>query len=307
MMRVAWGILIVVGAAAAVAAQAGRERTLYVVTTTTDLASIARDVGGSRVEVRSLALGTQDPHYVEPKPSLVLELRRADVYAQIGLDLEIAWAPVLLDQARNSRVNRGGQGHLDLSTVVEVLDVPATRVTRAQGDLHPYGNPHYWLEPGNGLRIAAAFAAKFAELDPGGATEYERNRAAFEARLEAARTRWRTQLAPYAGTPLVTYHASWKYFVEFAGATIVGYVEPKPGVPPSPRHLADLIARMTSVKARAVLVDPFYDLRVPRTVAERGGARLLVLPSSVGGAPGIATYLDLLDHNVRSLVDVLGA
>jgi zinc/manganese transport system substrate-binding protein len=301
---IAW--LVFVAATVTAVAQSAPEQRLFVVTTTTDLAAIAREAGGSRVDVRSLAIGTQDPHYVEPKPSLILDLRRADVYAQIGLGLEIGWAPVLLDQARNPQVHRGGRGHLDLSTVAEVLDVPRTRVTRAEGDLHPYGNPHYWLEPENGLRMAAAFAAKFAELDPGGAEEYERNRAAFQSRLEAARGRWRAQLAPHAGAPVVAYHASWKYFLEFAGLTIIDYIEPRPGIPPSPRHLADLITRMTSVRARAVIVDPFYDLRVPRTVSERGGARLLVLPSSVGGVPAVESYLDLFDHNVRSLVDALG-
>jgi zinc/manganese transport system substrate-binding protein len=278
---------------------------LRVVTTTTDLASIAQAVGGSRVTVRSLALGTQDPHFVEPKPSFVLELRRADVYAQVGLELEVGWAPLLLDQARNSKIHRGGSGYLDVSTVAEVLDVPTTRVTRAEGDIHPYGNPHYWLDPRNGKRIAAAFAERFAQLDPGGRTEYERNRATFDARVDSAIAAWQAAVAPARGSAVVAYHTSWKYLLLWAGLEIVGYVEPKPGIPPGPAHLADLIERMRAASVQAVIIDPFYNASVPRSVAERAGAQLLELPSSVGGAEQAHDYIALIDYDLRSIVDAI--
>jgi len=287
-------------AAAPLGAQA-----LDVVTTTTDLASIARAIGGERVRVRSIAAGTQDPHFVEPKPSLILALRDADVFAQVGLELEAGWAPLLLEQARNPAIRPGGRGHLDLSTAVTVLDVPEGRVSRAQGDIHPYGNPHYWLDPANGQRMAAAFAARFAELDPSGAAVYHANLQSFTERLQEAGARWRELLAPYRGTPVVAYHNSWKYFLRYTGLEIVGYVEPKPGIPPSPAHLAELIESMRQRSARAVIVDPFYDSRTPRMLAERAGARLLVLPSSVGGAPGVNDYIQLIDHDVRSLVNAI--
>jgi zinc/manganese transport system substrate-binding protein len=278
---------------------------LRVVTTTTDLADIARTVGGDRVQVRSLAVGEQDPHFVEPRPSLVLDLRRADLYAQIGLELEVGWAPLLLDQSRNPRLQPGGAGHLDLSAYVEVLDVPVTRVTRAEGDIHPFGNPHYWLDPENGRRMAQAFADRLSELDPEGRPEYEANLDGFIRQLDEGMEGWRRILAPHRGTPVVAYHASWRYFVQFAELELLGLVEPLPGIPPGPRHLADLVDRMTRAEVGLIIVDPFYDPRVPATVARRSGARVLTLPSSVGGAPGTDTYLDLLDHNVRSLVDAL--
>ncbi|MBI4409218.1 MAG: zinc ABC transporter substrate-binding protein [Gemmatimonadetes bacterium] len=278
---------------------------LKVVTTTTDLAAIAREIGGSRVRVKSIALGTQDPHFVEPKPSLILDLRDADVFAEIGLQLEIGWAPLLLDQARNPRISRGGRGYLDFSEVATVLDIPMRRVTRAEGDIHPLGNPHYWLGPENGKRIAALFAQKFAELDPDGTREYTNHLMEFVRRLDAAAARWREQLEPYRGTPVVAYHTSWKYFLLFAGMEIVGYIEPKPGIPPSPSYLAELIERMRRAGAKAVIVDPFYDAKVPRLVAERAGATLLILPSSVGGAAEADDYISLLEYDVTKLSDAI--
>lgn len=278
---------------------------LRVVTTTTDLADLARVVGGERVEVRALAFGEQDPHFVEPRPSLILELRRADLYAQIGLDLEVGWAPLLLDQSRNPRIQPGGPGHLDLSAFVDVLDVPTRRVTRAEGDIHPFGNPHYWLAPANGRRMAEAFARRLSELDPGGSEIYAGNVADFMERLDELEEGWLRMLAPHRATPIVAYHASWRYFAAFAGMEILGFVEPLPGIPPAPRHLAELVDRIDQASAPVIIVDPFYDLRVPETVARRSGADVLVLPSSVGGVPGVDSYLNLLDHNVRRLVDAL--
>lgn len=281
------------------------EERLRVVTTTTDLADLARVVGGDRVDVRSLALGEQDPHYVEPRPSLILDLRRADLYAQVGLELEVGWAPLLLDQSRNPHIQPGGPGHLDLSGFVDVLDVPVTRVTRAQGDVHPFGNPHYWLDPANGRRMAQAFADRLSELDPAGSGEYLRNLEHFLSQLDRLAAEWEQRLQPVRGMPVVAYHASWKYFLGFAGLETVGFVEPLPGIPPSPRHLTDLVERMSKADVRVIIVDPFYDTRVPATVARRTGARVLILPSSVGGIPGVDGYLTLLDHNVRSLVEAL--
>src|SRR5688572_14533541 len=156
---------------------------LKVVTTTTDLAAIAREVGGKRVQVKSMAAGTQDPHFVEAKPSLILDMRKADLYAQVGLGLEVGWAPLLLDQARNQKIRPGGKGYLDVSGAASIIDIPKGKVTRAEGDIHPYGNPHYWLGPENGMRIATEFAHKFKELDPAGAAEYDRNLAAFKSKV----------------------------------------------------------------------------------------------------------------------------
>jgi zinc/manganese transport system substrate-binding protein len=278
---------------------------LKVVTTTTDLAAIAQEIGGARVSVKAMAVGTQDPHFVEPKPSLILELRSADVFAQVGLGLEVGWAPLLLDQARNQKIRPGGAGHLDMSAAASVLDIPAGKVTRAEGDIHPYGNPHYWLGPENGKRMAGLFAQKFTALDPAGAQEYANNLRAFEAKVNAAIGEWRRLLDPFDAHRVVAYHNSWKYFLTFAGLEITGYVEPKPGIPPSPAYLADLIANMKREKVKVVIVDPFYDIKIPRFVAQQAGAKLLVLPSSVGGVKGVDDYISLIDHNVRALRNAL--
>ncbi|MGH7470178.1 MAG: metal ABC transporter substrate-binding protein [Longimicrobiales bacterium] len=279
---------------------------LKVVTTTTDLAALAREIGGARITVKALAAGTQDPHFVEPKPSLILDLRNADVFAQVGLGLEVGWAPLLLDQARNVHIRPGGKGHLDLSAAASILDIPQTRVTRAEGDIHPYGNPHYWLGPENGKKMAGMFAQKFSELDAAGAAEYAKALSAFEAKIDAAIAGWRRLLDPVADAKVVAYHNSWKYFLSFAGLDIAGYIEPKPGIPPSPTHLAQLIADMKRQNVKVVIVDPFYDAKVPRFVAEQAGARLLILPSSVGAVRGVDDYLSLLDHNIRALRQALG-
>ncbi|MGH7461250.1 MAG: metal ABC transporter substrate-binding protein [Longimicrobiales bacterium] len=279
---------------------------LKVVTTTTDLAALAREIGGSRVNVKAMAVGTQDPHFVEPKPSLILDLRNADVFAQVGLGLEVGWAPLLLDQARNAKVRPGGPGHLDLSAAATVIDIPQHKLTRAEGDIHPYGNPHYWLGPENGKRMAAMFAQKFSQLDPAGAAEYAQSLKAFEAKIDAGIGEWRRLLSPVEDAKVVAYHNSWKYFLGFAGLEIAGYIEPKPGIPPSPAYLAQLIADMKRDKVQVVIIDPFYDAKVPRFVAQQAGAKLLVLPSSVGGAAGVSDYFGLIDHNVRALRNALG-
>jgi len=297
--------LVLTLALALVPGAGAAQRTLRVVTTTTDLASLVRTIGGDRVEVVSLALGTQDPHYVEPRPSLILDLRRADLYLQVGLDLEVGWAPLLLDQSRNPRLQPGGAGHLDLSAHVEVLDIPVGRVTRAEGDIHPFGNPHYWLHPENGLRMAEAIASRLSSLDPDGASAYDRALASFRNDLEAAIGRWQRVAEPIRGAPLVAYHNSWKYLADFLELEIVDYVEPRPGIPPAPRHLTDLVGRMTRRGVSVIVMDPFHDPRVSRSVADRVGARLLVLSPSVGGVPELQDYIALLDHNIAALVDAL--
>jgi len=278
---------------------------LRVVTTTSDLADIARAIGGNRVEVRALAPPQQDPHFVEARPSLVLELRNADLFAQIGLDLEVGWAPLLVEQSRNSRIQRGRPGHLDLSMFVAILDVPAGRVTRAEGDVHPGGNPHYWLSPANGRRIGAAFARRLTEMDPDGAALYQRNLNDFDARLQRAMEGWSRLLEPFRGAPIVAYHASFRYLLDFAGLSATGFIEPLPGIPPSPRHLAELIDTMNRARVGVILMETFYDRRVPTTVAERTGARLLVVPSSVGATAEVGGYVELIDHLIRNLVDAL--
>ena len=279
---------------------------LRVVTTLEDLASIVRSVGGDHVQTFALAKGYQDPHYVDAKPSLVLQLSRADLLVVAGLELEIGYLPPLVDQSRNAAIHPGSVGYLDASTTCEVLEQPTTVVTRAMGDVHPYGNPHYWTDPENGRRIARAVAAKLAGLDAAHAADYEKNLAAFERRLTAKEAEWEAKIAPYAGTKVVTFHNSWPNFAKRFHLDVVGHVEPKPGIPPTPSHTLEIINLMRDQKVPLILVEPYFDLKTPRYIAGQAGAEVLRLYPSVGGEKEITDYIALFDTNVDNLVAALG-
>ena len=281
--------------------------TVRVVTTIQDFASIADSVGGKRVETFSLSRGYQDPHFVEAKPSFILKLSRADLLIVAGLDLEVGYLPPLLDQSRNAKVRPGGPGYLDASIGCDILERPAGVVTRAMGDVHPFGNPHYWLDPNNGRVIARAIAAKLSAIDPSGAAEYGSNLAAFETKLAEAEKRWEAALAPYAGTELVTYHNSWPNFLKRFRLRAAGYIEPKPGIPPSPAHTVELINLMNTRKIPVILMEPYFDERSPRAVAQKTGATLLRFVPSVGGVPQATDYMGLFDYDVKILADALAA
>ena len=276
-----------------------------VVTSTADFASIAQSVGGKRVEAVSLAKGYQDPHFVEPKPSFILRLSRADLLIVAGLDLETGYLPPLLDQSRNGRIRPGSPGYLDASVGCEILERPTGVVTRAMGDVHPFGNPHYWLDPRNGRVIARAIAAKLSALDPPGAAEYRANLAAFEARLAEGEKRWDALLAPFAGTELVTYHNSWPNFLKRFRLKAASYVEPKPGVPPSPAHTIQLINLMRERRIPLILMEPYFDERGPQSIARKTGAKVLTFIPSVGGVPEAKDYVALFDYDVKLLADAL--
>ena len=296
--------LVVIGAAVAALAAPLPAQKLRVVTSTTDLHSIAHAIGGNRITAMSIAAGYQDPHFVQAKPSFALQLGRANVFAFVGLDLEIGWMPTLLDAARNPRINPGGPGNVDVSRVIPVLDVNPN-ADRSQGDVHPRGNPHYWLHPDNGKRIARLLRDKFAELDPQGVREYNASTARFEARVDSTVKALAPQLAVIRNKPVVAYHTSWRYFQEFTGMNIVGFVEPKPGVPPSPSHLAGLIQQMKRSGAKVIIMEPFYDQKMPQFVARNVSGKVLVLPSSVEGIRGVDDYVELIDYNVRRLAEAL--
>jgi ABC-type Zn uptake system ZnuABC Zn-binding protein ZnuA len=278
---------------------------LKVVTSTTDLYDIARSVGGSRIRAAHIAEGYQDPHYVEAKPSYVLQLRDADVFAFVGLDLEIGWMSLLVQGARNSKISPGSTGYVDVSKVIPVLDVATGQVDRSQGDVHPSGNPHYWLDPANAKRIAMLFQQIFSALDPAGASTYARNAATFTQRVDAAAAEWAPLLAQIDGVPVVAWHTSWRYFAQFTGMNIVGFVEPKPGVPPSAQHLAGLIQTIRRTGAKVIIMEPFYDRKVADRIAGLSGAKVLVLPPSVGGIKEIDSYLEMMRHNIRQLASAI--
>jgi zinc/manganese transport system substrate-binding protein len=280
---------------------------LKVVTSLQDFASIADAVGGKRVETFALARGYQDPHFVEPKPSFILKLSRADLLIVAGLELEIGYLPPLIDQSRNDKIRPGAAGYLDASAGCDILERPTGVVTRAMGDVHPFGNPHYWLDPENGRVIARAIAGRLTRLDPAGAAEYQANLAAFEAKLTEGQKRWEAALAPYAGTELVTYHNSWPNFLKRFRLVAAGYIEPKPGIPPSPSHTVEIIDLMRQKKIPVILMEPYFDRKTPAQIAEKTGAALLIFIPSVGGVPETKNYFSLFDYDVKLLADTLAA
>ncbi len=275
---------------------------LNVVATTEDLAAIALEIGGDKVKVESLARGYQDPHFVEAKPSFVLKLNKADLLIVVGRELEIGWLPPLITQSRNARIQPGGDRYLDASLTARILEIPTGQITRAMGDVHPQGNPHYWLEPGNGRRIAAAVQSKLSALNPGDAAYFASRYADFDKRLAAAEKRWDGMMAPYKGVKVVTYHRSWPNFAERFGLDVIGYVEPKPGIPPSPSHTLELIQEMKRQNVKIILVEPYFDLKTPNSVARETGAQVLVLAPSVGAEKEITDYFKLFDYDVNKLV-----
>jgi ABC-type Zn uptake system ZnuABC Zn-binding protein ZnuA len=276
---------------------------LRVVSTLQDFASITDAIGGDRVETSSLAKGYQDPHFVDAKPSFVLQLSRADLVIAAGLELEIGYLPPLLDQSRNAKVHPGNPGYLDASVGCDILQRPAGQVTRAMGDVHPYGNPHYWTDPENGRVIARAVAARLAQLDPAGRDTYAKNLAAFEQKLTAKEKEWDAKMAPYAGTKVVTFHDSWPNLAKRFKLQIVGHVEPKPGIPPSPTHTLEIINLITQQKVPAILVEPYFDLKTPKFIAEKTGVAVVTLYPSVGGTPAIKDYFTLFDTDVDAMVN----
>jgi zinc/manganese transport system substrate-binding protein len=287
----------------AVAARAdGR---LTVMTTTEDLAALVREVGGDRVSVESMARGYQDPHVVEAKPSFMLKLNRADLLVVVGRELEIGWLPPLVTQSRNAKIQVGGAGYLDASQDAQILELPTGQVTRAMGDVHPQGNPHYWLDPENGRRIARTVQRKLAQLQPADAAYFGQRLADFERRLTEAERRWQARTAPLKGLKVVSYHRSWPNFAAYFGLEVVGYVEPKPGIPPSPAHTLELIQQIKRQGVRLILVEPYFDLKTPNAVARETGAKVLVMAPSVGAEKEITDYFALFDYDINLILSAL--
>ncbi|HTO96751.1 MAG TPA: metal ABC transporter substrate-binding protein [Myxococcales bacterium] len=274
---------------------------LHVVSSIPTLGSLAKEVGGSRVEVESLGKGYQDPHFIEPKPNLMLVLNRADLLLHVGLELEIGWLPPLVLGSRNPKIQTGEPGNLDCSRAIPVLDVPTTKVDRSMGDIHPQGNPHYWLPPGNAKIIAREIAQRLSQIDPDGRAGYEKNLAAFNARVDAKEKEWEPLRAKLKGVKVATYHKSWSYVSQWLGLEEMGYVEPKPGIPPDPQHLARLIGVMKQDGVKLLLVEDFYNKSVATLVADKAGAKLLTLPTDVGATPQIKDWFTLVDTVLKSL------
>jgi ABC-type Zn uptake system ZnuABC Zn-binding protein ZnuA len=316
-------------------------RPIQACATVPDLGSLVREVGGDRVWVTVFAKGTEDPHFVEAKPSFVKALSQCDLYIQTGMDLEIGWAPVLLQNARNGAVLPGAPGYLDASKVISPLEIPTGPVDRSMGDVHPLGNPHYLLDPLNGLKVARLIRDKLIELRPAHKAYFEDRYASFSKRLGAAlvgdklarkydveklallfeRGRlgaflagqgeeallggWLGQMLPHYGAKAVDDHNMWPYFTRRFGTHVIGHMEPKPGVPPTTSHLRALVERMRVEGVKAVLAVPYYDPRHARFISENTGARVVNLANQVGAREGTDDYLGMIDYNVRQLLGAL--
>ncbi len=278
---------------------------LNVVATTEDLASLAREVGGDKIAVTGLAKGYQDPHFVDPKPSFILAVSRADLLIVVGRELEIGWLPPLMNSSRNAKIQVGAPGYLDASLNVKILEIPTGQITRAMGDVHPQGNPHYWLDPNNGRMIAQAIRDKLSELDAADKAYFAQRYTDFDKRLADAEKRWDAELAPYKGTKIVTYHRSWPNFMERWGLNVIGYVEPKPGIPPSTQHTLDLINEMKAQGVKLIIVEPYFDTKTPQAIATAVGGQMMILAPSVGGTKEATDYINLFDYDVKTLAAAL--
>jgi zinc/manganese transport system substrate-binding protein len=277
---------------------------LKVVTTLTDLQSITSLIGGDRVEVFAIATGFQNPHFVDPKPSYILKLSRADIFVTVGLDLEIGWVPPLLNSARNSKIQKGGEGYVDASVNIPLLQVP-TSASRGQGDIHVYGNPHYWLDPLNGKIIAKNICDALERVDPDRRALYEANLKKFDETIDAKTKEWTEKLHPYAGVKVIAYHNEWPYFEQRFGLQIVDFLEPKPGIPPTPSQLFKVINEMKRDHIKILIISPYFTTESAELVARNSGGKVVTIATSVGANEKIKTYYDLFDYNVSQLLDAL--
>jgi zinc/manganese transport system substrate-binding protein len=319
----------------------GDAQPLRVAVTVPDLGSLVREVGGDQVAVTVFAKGTEDPHFVEAKPSFIKTLSEADLYVEGGMELEMGWASTLLQGARNAKVLPGARGFLDASTVITPLEVPSGPVDRSMGDVHPAGNPHYLVDPINGLRVARLIRDKLIDLRPERQKYFEERYSSFHQRLGAALVGdalakkydveklavlfevgklsdflksqgeesllggWFALMLPYRGAKVVADHNTWPYFARRFGISVIGFLEPKPGLPPTTRHLNELIESMRAQGVRVILANPYFDPRFAQFVAERTGAQVVSMAFMVGARPGTNDYLSMVDYDVRQLAGAL--
>src|SRR6266850_718182 len=283
-------------------AQAARK--LKVVATIPDLKSLTEAVGGDLVEVESLTRGTQNFHEAEVRPSMMLKLRRADAVVENGLGLD-AWADVAIEASNNPSIIRGGRGRIEISRNVEVLEVPTTRVDRSMGDVHPQGNPHFSLDPGLAPTITQNIVDGLARVAPENRAAFEQNRKAFLARLEQEMAKWTKAMEPVKGAKVVVFHPVYIYFLTRFGLVQAAALEDRPGIPPSPQHLVNVIREMKEEKIKAILVEPWNDVKLANRVAEEAGAKAYVMASAVGAVKGADNYLAAIDYNITTLAKAL--
>ncbi len=284
----------------AMASAAFAQDRVQVVTTTTDLRSLTEAVGGDRVVAVSLVPPNLDAEEYQPKPQDMLRLKQARLLVRVGLDYDL-WLDRLLAQAGRPEISRGGPAYVDASFAIAVLELRGMSVGPGDGHAHGSGNPHYWLDPKNAETITANILEALARLDPANARTYEANRQAFLTRLNAKLTEWESKLSALKGMPIVAYHNSWPYFARRFRLDVIGFIETKPGVPPSPSHLAEIVRDMRARGVRIVVREPHEPERDVAFVASRAGAQIVKLAASVGALPGANDYISLFDVNVAAL------
>lgn len=278
--------------------------TIHVVTTTQDTRSIAEIIGGNKVDVFSIATGYQNPHFVDPKPSYIIKLSNANLYVTLGLDLEAGWSPSLLASSRNTKIQKGNDGYVDASVGVALLQVPSS-INRAEGDIHIFGNPHYWLNPLNGKIIARNICNGLEKISPENKAYFEANLKTFNDQIDARVKVWNAAMAPFKGAKIIAYHNEWVYFETHFGLRIVDFMEPKPGIPPTPSQLVKIIKEVKENSIKVIITSPYFTTSSSDVVSKQTGAKTVVLATSVGAFDPIKNYYDLFDYNVKLLTAAL--
>ncbi|MBI5374486.1 MAG: zinc ABC transporter substrate-binding protein [Candidatus Schekmanbacteria bacterium] len=318
--------------------QPAHSASIEVVTTTPDLKSITEYIGGDKVSVTSISTGYQDPHFIDAKPSYMIKAKRADLFIKVGLELEIGWESLIIEGSRNPKIQPGAQGNLDVSEGVMRLQVPTGKIDRSMGDIHPCGNPHYWTDPLNGKIIAKNITNRLCSIYPSDAPYFQKNLSLFNSRIDEALFGkkltdkvggeklsdllaggkfyefiksnnlqgelggWMAEVMPFQNAKIVTYHNSWPYFASRFGLHIIDQLEPKPGIPPGPTHINEVIEQMKSGNVKVILMEPFYADKPAKLVAEKTGAKIVVAPNSVGGSDKAKDYVSLIDAILQSIV-----
>jgi len=276
-----------------------------VVATLPNFAAIASEIGGEKVEVSTIAKGYQDPHFVDPKPSFIIKMKKADVLIWAGLDLEVGWLPPLLENSRNSKILWGGKGNVDASQGVRLLEVPNIPAAqmRAGGDIHVFGNPHYWMDPENAIIIAENITSALINASPSDVEYFVSRKDKFISKLTESLSKWELIMKPYRGRKIIAYHNSWPYFEERFGFDIVQFIEPKPGIPPSPKHLVRLIKQMKEEKIKVIIISPYFSNKPANVIANKVGGKVILMAPSVGAFDDVDSYFDLFDYNLNNLIN----
>ncbi|MFN3532704.1 MAG: metal ABC transporter substrate-binding protein [Candidatus Brocadia sp.] len=278
---------------------------LNIVATTSDLGAIAKEIGNDKVDVTNIAKPTEDPHFVDAKPGFIVKLNKADILIEGGLQLEMGWLPPLVYGARSQKILPGNPGYLIASMGVQILEVPDPSVTRAAGDIHPFGNPHFMLDPLNGKIVATHICDRLCQIDAANCNYYKDNLNNFIKKLDQKLSEWQKMMEPFHGTKIVTYHKTFPYFAKRFNLDVIGTLEPKPGIPPSPAHLNNLIPMMKNEGAKLILIEQFRERKIPEFVAERTGANVVIIPIMVGALKETSDYIALFDYIINQIVAVL--